>query len=118
MTQRNHTTDVGASLDMGTYRIASPDIAGSTARMRIGKAGQPALIELSSASPPASPAAFSWEVADGVGLLRPDLSQQILAALGGTKGTWEYVVHIIAASGQVVPVDGAWGSITLRAVPL
>lgn len=116
MTQRNHTTDVGASLDMGTYRIASPDIAGSTARMRIGKAGEPALIELSSDAPPASPASFSWEVADGVGLLRPDLSQEILAAL--SKGSWEYVVHIIAASGQVVPVDGAWGTITLRAVPL
>lgn len=118
MTQRNFMTDVGASLDMGTFRIASADIAGSTARMRIGKAGQPALLELLSSSAPASPALFAWAVADGVGTLRVDLTQAQLGALGGVKGSWEYVVHVIAASGQVVPVDGASGIISLRAVPL
>lgn len=113
----NHETDVGASLDMGTYTIVSDDLDGSKARLRIGKDGQPALIELFSDVAVSAPALFDWQVADGVGTLRIDLTQAQLAALGG-KGKWDYWIHVITQSGQVVPVAGGTGTVYVRGVAL
>jgi hypothetical protein len=118
MTQRIFETDVGASLDMGTFTIASDALAGSTARMRIGRNGSAALLELDSAEPPDSPALFEW-TADGDGAtLRIDLSDEQVAELGAGSGIYDWQAHAITASGQVVPIDGCRGSIKVRAAVL
>lgn len=112
---RDFWTDFGAALDMGTLRIPTPagGLSGSVARLRVGIIGHPALIELLSSAPPDPPALFAWAPGVDMCTLRCDLSDSVVAQLGG-PGTWSYQVHIITAQDQPVPVEGASGRITVR----
>jgi hypothetical protein len=115
-TPRDFSVDLGSGLDMGTFTVpAAAGLTGSKARLRIGRKGAAALIELFSDDPPDAPATFSWTLATTQ--VRIDLTKEVLAGTGGA-GSWYYWVHIVTSDDQPIDVDNAEGILTINSIAL
>jgi hypothetical protein len=108
MSDPNFSVRAGHSLDCGSWVItpSAGSLVGSTARMRIGRRGEPALVTLTSTSPP-SVGAFVWN--DSTGVLAVDLHQDTLAAI--PRGSYVYEITIVKSSG--VALAGPSGALVV-----